>query len=47
METYCSVSSLLLLVTLLVGGGLGFIRSLLLVGQSLPFLAEPLADVTC
>jgi hypothetical protein len=39
------VSSLLLLVTLLVGGSLGLVRSALLLGQSLPLLTELLADL--
>jgi hypothetical protein len=45
LETYL-VSGLLLLVTLLVGGSLGLVRRTLLLGQSLPLLAELLADLT-
>jgi hypothetical protein len=47
MSTYGSVGSLLLLVTLLVGLGLGVVRLLLLVAESLPVLTELLADLAC
>jgi hypothetical protein len=40
------VSGLLLFVPLLVGGSLGLVRGTLLLGQSLPLLAELLADLT-
>lgn len=43
--TYGSVGSLLLLVTLLVGLGLGIVGLLLLVGERLPLLAELLANL--
>jgi hypothetical protein len=43
--TYGSVGGLLLLVPLLVGGSLGFIRSLLLLAESLPLLTEDFADL--
>jgi hypothetical protein len=43
--TYSSIGSLLLLVPLLVSGGLGLIRSTLLVGERLPLLAEELANL--
>ena len=46
-STYGSVCSLLLLVTLLVGLGLGIVRLLLLVVERLPLLAELLADLAC
>lgn len=45
--TYSIVRGLLVLVSLLVGLGLGLIGSLLLVGQGLPLLAESLANVAC
>ena len=44
--TYC-VSSLLFLVTLLVGCSLGLIGSALLLVQGLPLLTEDLADLAC
>ena len=47
MSTYGSVGGLLLLVTLLVGRGLGGVRLLLLVAEGLPVLAELLADLAC
>lgn len=47
LETYTSVGSLLLFVTLLVGGGLGLEGSLLLLVEALPSLTEELADVAC
>jgi hypothetical protein len=43
--TYGSVGSLLLLVTLLVGLGLGIVGLLLLVAEGLPLLTELLADL--
>ena len=43
--TYGSVSRLLLLVPLLVGGSLGLVWDLLLVVQGLPPLAQKLADL--
>jgi hypothetical protein len=46
-STYGSVGGLLLLVTLLVGLGLGIVRLLLLVVERLPLLAELLADLAC
>ena len=46
-STYGSVGGLLLLVTLLVGLGLGIVRLLLLVVEGLPLLAELLADLAC
>jgi hypothetical protein len=45
--TYSSVGSLLLFVSLLVSGSLGFIWCLLLLIQGLPPLAEELADLAC
>lgn len=44
-RTYSSVGSLLLLVTLLVSGGLGLVRGLLLVVEGLPLLTEELANL--
>jgi hypothetical protein len=45
METYL-VGGFLFLVALLVGGSLGLVRCTLLLGQSLPLLAELLANLT-
>jgi hypothetical protein len=45
--TYGSVGGLLLLIPLLVGGSLGFIRSFLLLAESLPLLTEDFADLAC
>ena len=45
-STYGSVCSLLLLVTLLVGLGLGIVGLLLLVAEGLPLLTELLANLT-
>jgi len=47
VSTYSGVGSLLFLVTLLVGLGLGIVRLLLLVAESLPVLTELLADLAC
>lgn len=44
-KTYGSVRCLLLLISLLIGGSLSFVRSLLLLGESLPLLTEQLADL--
>jgi hypothetical protein len=44
-DTYL-ISGLLLFVPLLVSGSLGLVRGTLLLGQSLPLLAELLADLT-
>jgi hypothetical protein len=44
-STYGSVGGLLLLVTLLVGLGLGVVGLLLLVVEGLPLLTELLADL--
>lgn len=44
-STYGGVGSLLLLVTLLVGLGLGVVGLLLLVAEGLPLLTELLADL--
>lgn len=44
-STYGSVGSLLLLVTLLVGLGLGVVGLLLLVAEGLPLLTELLANL--
>ena len=46
-ETYGKVTSLLLFVALLVGGGLGLVRSLLLLVESLPLASEDLANLAC
>jgi hypothetical protein len=45
-RTYGSVGSLLLFVTLLVGGSLGLEGSLLLLVEGLPLLTEDLANIT-
>ena len=45
ISTYV-VASLLILITLLVRGSLGLVRSTLLVVQSLPALTEDLADLS-
>jgi len=45
VSTYGSVGGLLLLVTLLVGLGLGVVGLLLLVAEGLPLLTELLADL--
>lgn len=45
-KTYSSVGSLLLFVTLLVGGSLGLEGSLLLLVEGLPLLTEDLANIT-
>ena len=47
IATYSSVGSLLLLVTLLVGGSLGLVGSLLLLVKGLPLLSEELANIAC
>lgn len=47
IATYSSVGSLLLLVTLLVGGSLGLVGSLLLLVKRLPLLSEELANIAC
>jgi hypothetical protein len=45
--TYSSVGSLLLFVTLLVGGSLSLVGSLLLLVETLPLLTEDLANIAC
>lgn len=44
-RAYSSVGGLLLFVALLVSGSLGLIWGLLLLGKTLPFLAEDLANL--
>ncbi len=46
-RAYLGIGGLLLLVSLLVGLGLGGVGLTLLLGQRLPLLAEELADLAC
>jgi hypothetical protein len=44
-STYSSIGSLLVLVPLLVGSGLGLVRGAVLFVEGLPLLAQLLADL--